>query len=170
MLRSSSSLMARAVSTAVHGIRSRSPRRVPAAGGRPAFEVLENRRLMSVDVTTYHYDNARTGANTAETTLTPTNVNAATFGKVASLAVDGQIYAQPLVMSGVAVAGAGDPRHRPRRHRADSVYAFDAHGNNPAQGYLWKTSLLKAGETTIPESRLRHASTSPRRSASPARR
>jgi hypothetical protein len=63
--------------------------------------------MLSVNVTTYHYDNARDGANTSETTLTTSNVNSATFGKVASFAVDGQVYAQPLVMTGVAVAGQG---------------------------------------------------------------
>src|SRR6266853_3365902 len=36
------------------------------------------------DVVTYHYDNARTGANLSETVLTPANVNATKFGKMAS--------------------------------------------------------------------------------------
>ncbi|MEO7652610.1 MAG: hypothetical protein ABIZ80_19285, partial [Bryobacteraceae bacterium] len=36
-------------------------------------------------VWTSHYDNFRTGANTSETILTPDNVNAEGFGKLASL-------------------------------------------------------------------------------------
>jgi hypothetical protein len=108
--------------------------------------------MLSVNVTTYHYDNARDGANTSETTLTTSNVNSATFGKVASFAVDGQVYAQPLVMTGVAVAGQGTHDIVLVATESDDVYAFDAHGDNPAQGYLWRTSLLRAGETTIPES------------------
>lgn len=31
----------------------------------------------------------------------------------------------------------------------DYLYAFDADGNNPSQGYLWQTSLLGAGETWV---------------------
>lgn len=34
----------------------------------------------SIDVTTYHYDNLRTGQNLNETTLTPANVNQSKFG------------------------------------------------------------------------------------------
>jgi len=38
----------------------------------------------SIDVTTYHYDNLRTGQNLTETALTPANVNQAKFGKLAN--------------------------------------------------------------------------------------
>jgi len=31
----------------------------------------------------------------------------------------------------------------------DSVYAFDADGNNPANGHLWRVSLLGHGETYV---------------------
>jgi hypothetical protein len=33
-------------------------------------------------ITTWHYDNARTSANTTETVLTPSNVDSSSFGKV----------------------------------------------------------------------------------------
>ena len=118
---------------------------------RPSWERLEHRRRLSVNVTTDHDDNARDGANTSETTLTTSDVNAGTFGKVGSLPVDGQVYAQPLVMAGVAVPGQGTRDVVLVATESDDVYAFDAQGNNPAQGYLWRTSLLQAGETTIPE-------------------
>jgi len=45
---------------------------------------------------TQHNNNARTGAYTTETVLTPTNVDQANFGKIFSCTVDGRIYAQPL--------------------------------------------------------------------------
>src|SRR5689334_23026129 len=56
-------------------------------------------------VLTYHNDNQRTGQYLTETVLTPANVNSATFGKIFSFPTVGNIYAQPLYMSAVTVAG-----------------------------------------------------------------
>jgi hypothetical protein len=83
------------------------------------------------DVWTQHYDNARTGATLVETTLNTSNVNGSSFGKLFSRAVDDQIYAQPLYLAGVPVAG----RTRNVVYVAtvnNSVYMFDA--DNPAAG------------------------------------
>ncbi|MFF7725519.1 hypothetical protein [Streptomyces sp. NPDC008001] len=91
-------------------------------------------------VTTQHNDNRRTGANLHETTLTPLTVGRETFGKLFTRAVDGQIYAQPLVVPGVHVPGAGrrDVVYAATMH--NSVYAFDAHDPGAAAP-LWRTSL-----------------------------
>ena len=56
---------------------------------------------------TYHNDNARTGQYLTETTLTPANVNTSSFGKQFALAVDGQVWDEPLYVSGVNVPGVG---------------------------------------------------------------
>src|SRR5205823_12631196 len=79
-----------------------------------------------VNVWTYHNDNARTGQNLRETTLTPANVSAATFGKVGFFTVDGKVDAQPLLLSSVAIAGQGthDVLYVVTEH--DSVYGLDA--------------------------------------------
>src|ERR1700737_3080358 len=45
-----------------------------------------------ISVTTYHNDNARTGQNIQEITLTPANVNSTTFGKLFTVTVDGAVY------------------------------------------------------------------------------
>ncbi|MBN3753207.1 pyrrolo-quinoline quinone [Paraburkholderia sp. Tr-20389] len=98
---------------------------------------------MSADVLTYHNDVARTGQYLAETTLTPSNVNAASFGKVAFLSVDGKVDAQPLFVSNVPVNGAAHNVIYVVTEHA-SVYAFDADSN----AQLWQRSLLGSGETT----------------------
>jgi hypothetical protein len=51
------------------------------------------------DVLTQHNDNARTGVNSGETTLTVNNVKPETFGRLWTLYTDGQIVAQPLYVS-----------------------------------------------------------------------
>src|SRR5260370_28352437 len=57
------------------------------------------------DVLTQHNDLARTGANLNETVLTPATVNKDRFGKLFDVPVDGMIYAQPLVVSGLSIKG-----------------------------------------------------------------
>lgn len=95
------------------------------------------------DATTYHYDNARTGLNPNETTLTPANVNPASFGKLMMLSVDGKVDAEPLYLSGMAVGGqAHNVLYTVTEH--DSVYAFDADSG----ATLWKATALGSGETT----------------------
>jgi PQQ-like domain len=87
---------------------------------------LEPRLMPSVDVLTYHNNNARTGANLNETVLTPANVNPATFGKLGQVSVDGQIYGQPLVKTGVHLPDGSVHDVVYVATENDSIYAFDA--------------------------------------------
>lgn len=98
-------------------------------------------------MTTSQVDNARTGAYLKETVLTPRNVNAKQFGKLFTLKVDGDVYAQPLFLPGVDIPGKGkhDVIYIATEH--DSVYAFDAYGN-PSEP-LWHTSFLTNGATPL---------------------
>ena len=98
-------------------------------------------------MTTSQVDNARTGAYLNETKLTPQNVNPKQFGKLFTLNVDGDVYAQPLLLPGVEIPGKGrhDVLFVATEH--DSVYAFDAYGNPSTP--LWQVSFLKNGATTL---------------------
>lgn len=92
-----------------------------------------------VTVPMSQYDYERTGANLQERILTPSNVDAAHFGKLFSRTVDDSIYALPLIVPNLVVAG--------QRHNVmfvatmgNTVYAFDA--DDPAQSTpLWSRNL-----------------------------
>ena len=78
----------------------------------------------SVSVLTQHNDNTRAGWNDHETALTTSNVNVQQFGKVFTLAVDDQVYAQPLVVGHVPIGG-GDHNVVYVATVNNTVYAFD---------------------------------------------
>ncbi len=88
---------------------------------------------------TYHNDNARDGINTREFALSSSTVATSTFGKLFSCAVDGAVYAQPLWMRGVSIAG-GTHNVIVVATQHDSVYVFDADAN-PCVTY-WHVNLL----------------------------
>jgi len=101
-------------------------------------------------VTTWHYDNQRTSANTTERLLSPSNVNVQTFGKLFTQPVDGFIVGHPLYLPAISILGEGT-HNVVFATMHDSVYAFDADDAN--SGPLWMTSLLSyspAGATTVP--------------------
>lgn len=100
-------------------------------------------------VLTGSYDNARTNAYLLERLLTPATVRPASFGKLFSLAVDGEIYAQPLYMQGLSMAaGAGQTVRRNVVFVAtmhNTLYAFDA--DVPGMP-LWSTNFGPAARTS----------------------
>jgi hypothetical protein len=97
-----------------------------------------------VNVLTWHNDNARSGQNLNETTLTPGNVNSSKFGKLFTLTVDGKVDAQTLYVASLRIRENGFHNVLFVVTEHDSAYAFDA--DSGAQ--LWHASMLAAGETS----------------------
>src|SRR5262245_7942939 len=144
------------------------PRRGPAkprrartinVGGAAADRPLEARLMMAADVLTYHNDNMRVGLNSKETTLTPANVNSATFGKIGQAVLDGSVQAQPLVKTGVRMPDrtTRDLVFVATEH--DSVYALDA----KTLAVVWRKSLIDParGITTVPTADVKTAAVKP---------
>ena len=92
-----------------------------------------------VTVPMSQYDYGRTGANLQEWMLSPSNVDAARFGKLFSRRVDDSIYALPLIVPNLDFSG----RRRNVMFVAtmgNTVYAFDA--DDPGQSEpLWSRNL-----------------------------
>jgi hypothetical protein len=94
-------------------------------------------RALAVNILVQHNDLARTGANIAETILTPANVNPTNFGLFFTDSVDAQVYAQPLYVENLKIGGG--------THdvvfvctESNTVYALDA---DTAGVTYWKTNL-----------------------------
>jgi hypothetical protein len=80
-------------------------------------------------VTTYHNDHYRTGWNSTETVLTPANVNPTKFGGLATVTLDDQVDAQPLVVTGVNITTGGHQGTHDVVYivtENNTVYAIDA--------------------------------------------
>jgi hypothetical protein len=122
-----------------------------------AVTILRAQTPTAVPVLTWRYDNTHSGANTQETVLTPANVNANSFGKLFSLSVGGQVFAQPLYVPGLKMSDGQTHNVLFVATENDSVYAFDADSNSGADAQpLWHDDFLTsafgagAGATPIP--------------------
>jgi len=110
---------------------------VPTSSVQAALTVIN---ISHAAVLTYHNDDARDGAYLEEVSLTPSNVNVTQFGKLASYPVDGQIYAQPLYLPQITIAGGThDVVYVATQN--DSVYAFDADATGTQKATFWRISL-----------------------------
>jgi outer membrane protein assembly factor BamB len=84
----------------------------------------------STAVLTHHYDNYRTGWNQTETTLTPQNLASGQFGLLAAtLTLDAQIDAQPLIVPNQTITAGPNPGTYEVVYvatEANTVYAINA--------------------------------------------
>ena len=137
------------------GNRFRSVRPRTVASFRPTLELLESRLTPSADVLAHHNDLANTGVNPGETVLTPANVSASSFGKLFSTAVDGIVFAEPVLASNVNVITGPSPGFHDVVFVAtehDSLYAIDAHSGQVFWHDSFLTGLPGATVTPIPSS------------------
>lgn len=88
-------------------------------------------------VTTYHYDDNRTGWNQNESVLTPANVKSKTFGHLETVKLDDQVDAQPLVVPGVLITAG------PYQGTHDVVYVVTENNTVYAVDVQTGTVLLK---------------------------
>jgi hypothetical protein len=90
-----------------------------------------------IDVLNYHYDTYPTGWNQSETDLTPAAVKSSSFGLLTTLQVDGNVFAQPLMVSNFTLPDGSTHNILIVATGHDTVYAYDA------QNYaiLWQVSL-----------------------------
>jgi len=107
-----------------------------------------------VNVLTANYGNERTSANLNETILTTANVVPGTFGKIATVPVDGQIYAQPLYVNGVNIPGYGVRNVVYVATMNNSVFAIDgdireASRDRSKTGILWHVNLGPAVPSSV---------------------
>ena len=104
-----------------------------------------------MNVSTYHNDGTSSGLNASEASLSPNTVKVGSFGKLYQTSVDGAVYTQPLVQTGVTIAsGVNTTAGAAGLHNIvlvgtenDSVYALDT----VSGAILWKRGFL---DTTNP--------------------
>ena len=107
--------------------------RIPLTAGL-ALILTAPMMYSQISVLTQHNDNARTGANLHEMVLTPHNVNEQQFGMIFKHQVDDQLYTQPLVVTGVTIAGGMHDLVLVTTTN-NSVYAFDANDATAVQPF-----------------------------------
>jgi uncharacterized protein (TIGR03437 family) len=106
-----------------------------------------------VNILTANGSNDRPNANLQETQLTPATVSPASFGRIGSFAVDGQVYAQVLYVSGLALPGQGIHNVAYVSTMHNSVFAFDADAMSPTN-LIWQVTLgpsVPSTEDVVPE-------------------
>ena len=126
-------------------------RAISTAGSMLALVLTSAQASATPSVLVRGVDPSGTGANLAETVLNTSNVTAGSFGRLFSLPVDGQSYAQPLYVPGVVMSGGGTHNVLYVATMNNFVYAFDADVPGPP---LWSFNAATAlqGAAPVPTS------------------
>ncbi|HEY3636921.1 MAG TPA: hypothetical protein VGK90_02125 [Rhizomicrobium sp.] len=115
------------------------PAALPYIGLHPNADKGLKRRYSGtpIDMLNYHYDNYPTGWNQSETDLTPASVASSSFGQLTTLNVDGNVLAEPLIVSNFQMPDGSTHNVLIVATGHNTIYAYDA------QDYsiLWQISL-----------------------------
>ncbi|HWE90577.1 MAG TPA: choice-of-anchor D domain-containing protein [Pseudonocardiaceae bacterium] len=99
-------------------------------------------QVAHADVTTVSLDTLRTGWDSAEPNLLASSVVASDFGQQFKVAVNGQVYAQPIVANGTLIVGTDN----------DQVYGLDpgtgAQRWHVSEGAAWPAATVGCGDLT----------------------
>src|ERR1035438_4823112 len=101
-----------------------------------------------VNILTANGNNDRNNSNLQETQLSPATVTSSAFGKLGVFPVDGQVYSQPLIVSGLSIPGGGTHNVVYVSTMHNSVYAFDADAMSPVST-LWQVNLGASVPTVL---------------------
>ena len=112
----------------------------PISGQLDMEDGMQAPQSICISVITQHNDNNRTGTNLHEVILNISNVDPERFGKLFTRQVDGQIYAQPLLLCNVSIPGQGIHNVISVATMHNTVYAFDADDPN-ASVPLWEANM-----------------------------
>lgn len=112
----------------------------PATTTPPPPPIPQIPNTQHISVVTQHNDNTRAGLNDRESALTTTSVNPAHFGKLFSLAVDDEVYSQPLIVGNLAI-DSGIHNVVFIATVNNSIYAYD--GDNGT--LYWKKNYTASG-------------------------
>ncbi|MDB5134426.1 MAG: hypothetical protein JWP37_1029 [Mucilaginibacter sp.] len=107
---------------------------------KPQVQIADVSNDQHISVLTQHNNNTRAGWNSQETKLTTSNVNAQHFGKLFTLTVDDQVYAQPL-MAGNLTIGSGNHNVAYIATVNNTIYAYDGDSGK----LYWKKNYTVTG-------------------------
>jgi hypothetical protein len=105
------------------------PTRIIDDAREPQAATISPAWKSKVAVTTYHYDNLRTGWNDKESTLTYTNVNSNSFGLLHTVSLNDQVDTQPLIVPNEKTTTGVSPGKHDVVYittESNTVYAIDA--------------------------------------------
>src|SRR5437764_627961 len=107
---------------------------------KPIVTIPDVSNDQHISVLTQHNNNTRAGLNNQEKKLSTSNVNTQHFGKLFTLSVDDQVYAQPLLVGNLSIS-SGSHNVVYIATVNNTIYAYDGDSGKP----YWKKNYTASG-------------------------